>query len=77
MWERFPDYKYTFEEVYKEVRSLSMRTNYYDRIDNVYVCVIDAMIVSKVDKKKFYKKPYILGYIYKDNETKNKIVNSN
>lgn len=77
MWEHFPDYKYTFEEVYKEVRSLSMRTNHYDRIDNVYVCVIDAMIVSKVDKKKFYKKPYILGYIYKDNETKNKIVNSN
>ena len=76
MWERFPDYKYTFEEVYKEVRGRSIRMDYYDHIDNIFTCTIEAEVVKKLKSNKFYRKPYILGYIYIDDETKNKIVES-
>lgn len=77
MWERFPDYKYTFEEVYKEVRGRSIRMDYYDHIDNIFTCTIEAEVVEKLKSNKFYHKPYILGYLYIDDETKHKIVNSN
>lgn len=77
MWKHFPDYKYTFEEVYEEVRRRSSRISFYDEIDNIYTSSIDAMIADKLKENKFYKKPYILGYLYIDDETKYKIVNSN
>ena len=76
MWERFPDYRNTFEEVYKEVRGRSIRMDYYDHIDNIFTCTIEAEVVKKLKSNKFYRKPYILGYIYIDDETKNKIVES-
>ena len=76
MWERFPDYRYTFEEVYKEVRGRSIRMDYYDHIDNIFTCTIEAEVVKKLKSNKFYRKPYILGYIYIDDETKHKIAGS-
>lgn len=76
MWKHFPDYKYSFEEVYKEVRGRSIRMDYYDHIDNIFTCTIEAEVVKKLKSNKFYRKPYILGYIYIDDETKNKIIES-
>ena len=74
MWEHVPDCRYTFEEVYQEVRKHSFRIDYRDSIDSVFTCVINAHIVYKLNVNKFYSKPYILGYLYIDEETKNKIV---
>lgn len=76
MWEHFPDYKYTFEEVYEEVRAHSWKTNYRDFDDNTFTCTIQLLIAGKLKENKLFSKPYILGYIYIDDETKNKIVES-
>jgi hypothetical protein len=70
MWCRFPEYHYTFNEVYEMVYKLSYVTTYYGFNGNtceVYIKLdIPSIISTKNGIEKLKKYPYLLGYIYKD-----------
>lgn len=70
MWRKFPQYRYTFDEVYEMIYSFTYITTYYGFHGNtceVYVKLDVPSIISRDNSlKKLSMYPYLLGYIYKD-----------
>ena len=72
MWRNFPQYRYTFEEVYEMIYKFTYITTYYGFHGNtceVYVKFDTPSIISRKNSlDKLAKYPYVLGYIYKGSQ---------
>ena len=70
MWTHFPEYKYTFDEVFDIVRKFSSTMVTIGLFGDA--CSVDvgmdirSMVGSDVVRKRVEQYPYILGYLYKD-----------
>ena len=69
MWETFPQYKYTYEEIYSIVNKFATTmtfTGYCGYEFEVEVSLdIRSILTSELCRKRIEKYPYFLGYLYK------------